>query len=163
MGEGRSAYRKEAKKIVDSNKYMVLATADTEGKPWSATVAFAYDKDYNFYFISAVDSRHAENISKNPRVSFVIFDSTQDIGDSEGIQAEGRASVVERGDVEKVIGIYVKRLFPKSDMAPSEMYRPEYYSGASEFRFFRIKATGVNITGTEDRRTEVDLRETEDE
>ena len=56
---------------------------------------YTYDKDFNIYFLSAIDSRHAEDIIANPNVSFSVFDSRQPVGESDAIQAEGKASLVE--------------------------------------------------------------------
>lgn len=150
------SYEDKAESIIKHNMYLSLSTCDMERKPWVATVFYAHDKEYNFYFLSAVDSRHAKNILENPNVAFSIFNSGQPVGSSEGVQAEGTASAVEGKDVKKVIELYSEKAFPKSTIAPTIRYEPEYFSGNSEFKFFRIKITKIYTTGPE-RRIEVDL------
>ena len=83
-----------ARQLIANNKYMVVATTDKELKPWAAPVFYVHDKKYNFFFLSAADSRHGENISENRNISIVIFDSSQPIGSYDGVQMEGEATVV---------------------------------------------------------------------
>lgn len=154
-------YSEKARHVIETNNYVTVATTDNEGNPWAAPVFFAYDKDYNLYFLSAVDSRHAENLAQNPNIAAVIFDSTSPVGQSDGVQLEGKVIPVERKAVAKVINIYCKRLFPNSDVPATERYIPDEYSGASEFRFFKITIVKAYTTG-EDRRVEVDFNDKEE-
>ena len=146
----------QTKKILKENKYMVLATSDKNSTPWANPVFYSNDEEYNFYFLSAIDSRHAENIIVNPKISAAIFDSTQKIGSSEGIQIEGSVSIVKRTELEKVIKLYSDKLFPTSKLSGPERYNPSDYDEPSEFRFFKITPKKVYITGV-DRRAEVSL------
>ena len=150
-------YVKRAKDIINNNSYMVVSTADKNAVPWGAPVFFANDKKYSkVYFISAIDSRHAENIEVNPKVSLAIFDSNSPIGVSEGVQIEGTASSVGKAEIDEATKTYSARLSAKAE-AP-EKYDPKLYLPPSEFRFFKIQLDCVYVTG-EDRRTEVDLSE----
>ncbi len=149
-------YGEMARHIIDQSRYMVIATSDKHARPWAAPVFFAYDDKFNLYFISAVDSKHAENISRNPYVAVSIFDSTQPIGMSDGVQIEGRTSVVERSKLKAVIDIYCSRLFNSANVSDSSRYNESEYSGASEFRFFKIEVTQAYVTGV-DRRVKVEL------
>jgi nitroimidazol reductase NimA-like FMN-containing flavoprotein (pyridoxamine 5'-phosphate oxidase superfamily) len=156
VDEHYNAYEEKAKKILSGCTYMVIGTSTTNGKPWVASVLYVYDKDYNLYFLSAVDAEHSENILKNPKVSVSIFDSHQRIGISDGIQIEGKAELVEKGEIKRVITLYCEKVFPDSDMPPTTRYKPEEYLGASEFRFFKVKLVNAYITG-EDRRIKIEL------
>ncbi len=152
-----SAYEEKAKRILDNCTYMVIGTSTKRGTPWVAPVLFVYDNDFNIYFLSAVDALHSKNILENADVAISIFDSRQEIGVSEGIQASGKASLVEKGDIENAITLYCKKVFPDSDMKPTKRYVPENYLGSAEFRFFKIKLAAAYVTG-EDRRVEIELR-----
>ncbi len=151
-----NAYEQKAKEILNECLYMVVGTSTGDGKPWIAPVLYVYDKDYNLYFLSAVDAVHSSNIQKNPNVSIAIFDSHQKIGMSEGVQIEGKAELVEKGEINKVIKLYCDKAFPDSDVAPTKRYKPEEYLGASEFRFFKVKPVNTYMTG-EDRHVKVQL------
>lgn len=49
-------------KYLKTQHTMYLATND--GKPWSATVFYAVDDKFNFYYIGPPDSRHNQAIKK---------------------------------------------------------------------------------------------------
>lgn len=157
MAKTYKSYDEKAHTIIKDNNYMSLASSSKEGKPWVVAVFYSCDKDYNFYFLSAVDSKHAKQMLANPNVAFVIFDSGQKIGESDAVEVEGVVSVVGEDEIKKVIEVYVKKLFPSSDMPPTTRYNPSEYIEPSEFRFFKIKPGKMYTTG-EDRRTEVDLK-----
>ena len=155
MEEEGNAYAHRARQIVESNSYMVVCTADSKGEPWGAPVFFAADQKYTkLYFISAIDSLHAKNVESNPEVSIVIFDSSSRIGSSEGVQMEGVASEVGKGEIAEAISAYSARLLEKSSSSPT--YSPEQYLDPSEFRFFKVQPRKIFVTG-EDRRTEVEI------
>ncbi len=81
------------KECLLSTDYCALATVDLNNGAWSNPVYFAWDNNYNFYFISQPHSRHMKNILKNKRVSLAIY-STAQKGDVLGIQLEGNAKVL---------------------------------------------------------------------
>ncbi len=150
------SYEEQAQYILEHNKYMVVATSTKSGKPWASPVFYAHDDNFNFYFLSAIDSLHAKNLVENPDVALVIYDSKQPIGFAEQIQVLGKATVLDLKEVGKAIEVYCEKLFPNSKINPLERYRPGDYSGASEFRFFKIVPTKFYTTGPE-RREEVHL------
>lgn len=81
----------KAKKIIASNLYMTLATADESGKPWSTPVFFAHDDEYNLYWVSYTEAIHSKNIETRKELGVVIFDSTAPEGEGDGVyfDAEG--------------------------------------------------------------------------
>ncbi len=156
------SYGGKAKVIIENNNYMVLASCAAEGQSWASPVFFTHDGKYDLYFLSAVDSQHCKNIAKNGKVGIAIFDSTQGLGSSDGVQIIGTVSPVDMKDLKKVIELYVAKLFPSSDVPPTERYNPEDYDEASEMRFYKVELKKVYITGP-DRRVEIDLTEDKEE
>ena len=52
--------------LLSGSTYLSLATADENGTPWASPVVYEFDETQgNLFFISAPDSRHIRNISKN--------------------------------------------------------------------------------------------------
>ena len=88
----------KAKEIIKDNIYLTLATSDGE-EAWATPLYYCSDNEYNFYFISQLDSLHTVNFLKNPKVSFAIFDSHQPEGQGNGVQGNGKVSLLE-GDKE---------------------------------------------------------------
>jgi len=71
----------KTKKLIEENLYLTMAVATKTGKPWTANIYYAYDKDYNFYWYSQADTLHSKYIEENPEVAISIFDSTA-VGDN---------------------------------------------------------------------------------
>lgn len=53
-----------ARKIVSDNNYLTLGTIGKE--PWVAPLYYATDPNFNFYYISQMDSRHTQHVLKIP-------------------------------------------------------------------------------------------------
>ncbi|MDE1850765.1 MAG: pyridoxamine 5'-phosphate oxidase family protein [Candidatus Micrarchaeota archaeon] len=151
------SYEEKAESIIEHNNYMVIGTSSRKGRPWAAAVFYVYDYKGNFYFLSAVDSLHIKNGVENPFLSLVIFDSGQPLGTSDSVQVEGTLSPVKKSEIKKVITLYCKKLFPRSELSPFERYNPNNYSGASEFQFFKVTVANAYTSGP-DRRVAVKLR-----
>jgi nitroimidazol reductase NimA-like FMN-containing flavoprotein (pyridoxamine 5'-phosphate oxidase superfamily) len=64
-----------ARSIVDSNRYMTLATADEHGSPWASPVWYAPVEYREFLWVSSPEARHSRNLATRPELAMVIFDS----------------------------------------------------------------------------------------
>ena len=92
----------KAIKILKSSKYLSLATNDGN-TPWVAPLFYCLDEDFNFYFISQMDSLHTNHIMKQPNVSFAVFDSHQREGEGNGVQGSGTVEMLS--DTELIKGL----------------------------------------------------------
>jgi len=81
-----------------SHNTMTLATCAGD-TPWAATVFFA-SEDLKLYFFSAPESRHCQNLARNPRVAVTVQEDYQDWRKIKGIQLEGWVELVD-GVLEK--------------------------------------------------------------
>ena len=70
--------------IVDDGLYLVLGTADADGRPWTTPVYFAHSGYREFVWVSKPGAQHSRNIEARPEVSIVVFDSTVPIGTGGG-------------------------------------------------------------------------------
>jgi nitroimidazol reductase NimA-like FMN-containing flavoprotein (pyridoxamine 5'-phosphate oxidase superfamily) len=64
-----------ARTVVDSNRFMTLATADGGGAPWASPVWYAPNEYREFYWVSKPGARHSLNLMVRPELAIVIFDS----------------------------------------------------------------------------------------
>jgi nitroimidazol reductase NimA-like FMN-containing flavoprotein (pyridoxamine 5'-phosphate oxidase superfamily) len=69
--------RAVARLIIDSNRYMTLATADDDGMPWASPVWYAPTEYREFYWVSSPEATHSLNLAVRPQLAIVIFDSHQ--------------------------------------------------------------------------------------
>jgi len=88
-----------ARAIIESNRYMVLGTADETGVPWVTPVWFAQSELRRFIWLSSPDRRHSANVVVRPEVSIVIFDSTVAEGDARAVYMAGRPEQVPDADL----------------------------------------------------------------
>src|SRR5919204_2372816 len=98
-----------ARRIVEANMYMTIATANAEGRPWVSPVWFAPGSQSEFLWVSAPEARHSRNIALRPEVAIVIFDSTVPVGSAEALYVEAVTEQLSDGDLDEAIEIYSRR------------------------------------------------------
>jgi Pyridoxamine 5'-phosphate oxidase len=98
-----------ARSIIDTNLYMVLATADEVGRPWASPVYFASSGYAEFFWVSSPDATHSRNIATRPQISVVIFDSQVPIGTGQGVYMPAVAEEVAGAELERGIKIFSQR------------------------------------------------------
>ena len=94
----KNKYIEKAKEIVHENIYMTIATASKEGLPWVSPVFFAYDSEYNLYWVSNKNSLHSTLIRSNPQVAIVIFNSKAPEGEGDGVYFEANVNELNNED-----------------------------------------------------------------
>jgi uncharacterized protein YhbP (UPF0306 family) len=93
---------KRIKECLNSTNIAVLATRNNEST-WATPVYFCYDNKFNFYFLSAGETRHMKDIRDDPRVGIAIFTPPQFSGIYQiGLQVEGVAAEVPDEQIEEV-------------------------------------------------------------
>jgi Pyridoxamine 5'-phosphate oxidase len=95
--------------IIDASLYLVLATADETGRPWSTPVYFAHERYQEFYWVSAPDTTHSVNIEGRPEVGIVIFDSHAPIGTGQGVYISATAAQATGDDLRRGIETFSGR------------------------------------------------------
>lgn len=99
-----------ARTIIDTQLYLVLATADAAGRPWSSPVYFAHAGPAEFFWVSSPDATHSRNIATRPEVGMVIFDSGAAIGTGQGVYMSAVAEQVGADDdVARGIAVFSRR------------------------------------------------------
>ncbi|MER5649320.1 pyridoxamine 5'-phosphate oxidase family protein [Streptosporangium sp. NPDC002524] len=75
-------------RLLGDSRYLVLATADRQGRPWATPVFFAARDEDRLFWVSAPDSRHSRNIAERPDVAVTVFDSHAPVGGAEALYLE---------------------------------------------------------------------------
>jgi general stress protein 26 len=57
-----------AKRLLDSNRYMTIATVGDDGHPWATPVHFSPDRYRHMFWISDPEAQHSRNIRARPEV-----------------------------------------------------------------------------------------------
>jgi hypothetical protein len=101
--------RSMARRIIDENLYMTLATADGAGVPWVSPVYYAVADYREFVWVSRPDARHSANLASRRELSVVIFDSQVPIGTGQAVYMEATAELVNDGDIDPAIEVFSNR------------------------------------------------------
>jgi nitroimidazol reductase NimA-like FMN-containing flavoprotein (pyridoxamine 5'-phosphate oxidase superfamily) len=98
-----------AREIIEANRYLVLATADATGRPWSSPVYFAHIDFTEFFWVSSVHVTHSRNIAARPEVGIVVFDSQAAIGTGQGVYMSAVAKLLGTGEISSAIEAFSRR------------------------------------------------------
>src|SRR5262245_41061081 len=144
-----------AREIVDGSMYMVLGTADEDGRPWVSPVYFAVSGYRDFFWVSLPDAQHSRNLAGRPEVSMVVFDSSAPIGTGQGVYMSARAEELEGEELERGIEVFAARsqehgarAWSADDVRPPAPHRPYRAAGDGPWPLDKDAAPG-------DRRTPV--------
>ena len=135
-----------ARRLVDTNQYMTVATADADGRPWISPVWFASASATDFLWVSSPDARHSRNIAVRPEIAIVVFDSTVPVGGAEALYVEARAEQVE--DVDDPIAVFSRR----SVAVGAQQWEPAHVLPPAPLRLYRARAVSQSVLGRGDER-----------
>jgi pyridoxine/pyridoxamine 5'-phosphate oxidase len=142
-----------ARKIIDDNLYMVVATADRSGQPWATPVYFAHRDYRDFFWISEADATHSINLRDRREVGIVIFDSSVPINGGQGVYIGGVAREIPAHETGEGIEIYSRR----SDGHGGQTISAEDVSPPSQHRLFQATAEATYVLDEHDHRVELSL------
>jgi Pyridoxamine 5'-phosphate oxidase len=98
-----------ARDLIEASRYLVLATADAWGRPWSSPVYFAHIGFTEFFWVSSPAVTHSKNIAVRPEVGIAIFDSRAAIGAGQGVYVSAVAKLLEDGEIAPGIEAFSRR------------------------------------------------------
>ncbi|MFJ4790239.1 pyridoxamine 5'-phosphate oxidase family protein [Streptomyces sp. NPDC088794] len=145
-----------ARGIVEANLYMVLATADQDGRPWSTPVYFAHVDCREFVWVSSLHATHSRNIEVRPEVGISVFDSSVPIGTGQGVYMSAVAARVDESEIERTIDVFSRRSVGHGGL----VWTPDDVQDTSGLVLYRAVADAHWILakdGTPDHRIPADL------
>ncbi|TDD64367.1 pyridoxamine 5'-phosphate oxidase family protein [Jiangella aurantiaca] len=137
-----------ARRLIERTRYMSLGTVDPDGRARVSPVYYAPDGYDIFYWMSAPEARHSQNIVRHPEVSMVIYDSTVPIGgDVRAVYLLATAGQVPDDELEACAPVACRARFPeRQEPFPVEwLYPPE------RLRLWRARVTehSVHVRGSD--------------
>lgn len=99
----------ELARLVEASPYLVLATADATGRPWSSPVYFAHIGLTEFFWVSSPEVTHSRNIAVRPEVGIAIFDSRAPIGAGQGVYMSAVAKLLGDGEIARGVEAFSHR------------------------------------------------------
>lgn len=108
------------RRLLREARYLNLATVSPEGRPWAATLEYAWLADpLRFVFGSAGLSRHGLNIAVNPSVSGALFTAPStpglDIAAVDGAQFTGTCGEISADELDEYYSDFYRAVFPDPD------------------------------------------------
>ena len=94
-----------ARRVIDANHYMTLATLDPDGHPRLSPVYYTASRYTDFYWVSSPEAHHSRNLAAHPQVQIVIFDSTAPVGQAEAVYLLGLAKQIADEELEPVLPV----------------------------------------------------------
>ena len=140
-----------AREILDINRYMTLATADGDGRPWASPVWYAHQGYTDLLWVSRPGARHSRNLAVRPELAIVIFDSTVPEGSGQAVYVEALAE--ELGGAEREQGIAV--ISRRSEAYGAERWSVADVTGPAPLRLYRARASAHFILDAHDQRLAV--------
>ncbi len=133
-----------ARTVLDANSYMVLGTVEGDGSARVSPVYFNHHRYRDLYWVSTPDSTHSGNLSRDPRVSIVVFDSTAPSEETQAVYLTGSAAEVPSDQLEQACAVAFVHVGPGADA-----FTVEELSGDAPFRLYRatIASAEAHIRG----------------
>ena len=102
--------RSDIDRILATNRYIVLGTADEAGQPWVTPVFFAPLDADRVCWVSSPDSRHSRNIAHRAAIAITAFDSTVEVGQAEAAYFDAEAAAASPVETEAALQALNARL-----------------------------------------------------
>lgn len=105
-----------ARDILDTVRYVVLATADADGVPWSSPVWYAHEEYGEIFWVSHPGARHSHNIEARPGIAMVVFDSTVPPGTGQAVYMTATAAqVTDDAEIDRGLAVFNRTSLREGD------------------------------------------------
>ena len=128
-----------ARRVIDGNLYMTLATLDPDGSPRLSPVYFTPARYTDLYWVSSPDAHHSRNVRERPAVEIVIFDSSVAVGHAEAVYISARAREFAQEELAAVIG----EAF--GERGGARRFAPEELHGEGDLRLYVASASSWEV------------------
>jgi hypothetical protein len=128
-----------ARRVIDANLYMTLATLDPGGAPRLSPFYYTPARYRDFYWVSSPDAHHSRNLLERPDVQIVIFDSSVAVGHAEAVYISARAREVREDELPAVVG----EAF--GERGGARRFAPEELRGEGDLRLYVASATSWEV------------------
>lgn len=129
-----------ARRVIDGNRYLVLGTVESDGRPRLSPVYFTPARYGDFYWVSSPEAQHSRNVRDRPDVQIVVFDSSVLPNHSEAVYMSATARQVPDEELPALVG---EAFDP--DGRGGRAFTPEELSGDGDLRLYVATATSYDV------------------
>ncbi|WP_127794501.1 pyridoxamine 5'-phosphate oxidase family protein [Agromyces sp. LHK192] len=141
-----------ARRVVEANTYLTLATADASGNPWATPVWFAPSDDLrDWYWMSRPATRHSANLAERGSAAFAVFDSGSSTSGAQAVYGEGAVSPVAEDDLDRHLAVYAERSIERGE----GVWDRSRVTGSAPLRLYRLHASALYALDENEHRLEV--------
>jgi uncharacterized pyridoxamine 5'-phosphate oxidase family protein len=101
----------KVRKFLEKHSMGVLSTVSEDGKPWGSAIYFVTDDDFNFYFVTRVNTLQHQNMNYLPVAAITVADSDS----QQTVQVMGAISRVSTSDMVDIVFNKLVKIRPHSD------------------------------------------------
>jgi nitroimidazol reductase NimA-like FMN-containing flavoprotein (pyridoxamine 5'-phosphate oxidase superfamily)/uncharacterized glyoxalase superfamily protein PhnB len=132
--------------VVDGNRYMTLGTVGPDGGPRVTPVYYTHDEYRTYYWVSSPQARHSGNLTGQPFVSIVIYDSSVEPAQTRAVYVDATAARVPDDELAAACAVAFR-----SVGEGARAFTPKELSGSAQLRLYRADATShaVHIRGSD--------------
>jgi hypothetical protein len=133
------------RRLLGEARYLNLATVSPDGRPWVATMEYAWLGDpLRFLFGSATGSLHSRNIASSPRISGSLFVGPGsvaglDLAAVDGAQFTGTCAEITAGDLDRYHSLFYEAVFPDEAERAQWMLPRTSLRAPAEHRLYLIE------------------------
>jgi nitroimidazol reductase NimA-like FMN-containing flavoprotein (pyridoxamine 5'-phosphate oxidase superfamily) len=142
-----------ARQIIDDNRYLTLATADSAGNPWASPVWYAHADYTSFLWVSQPQARHSRNLAARAAVSVVIFDSTVPERQAQAVYLQAMVGELRGAERDHAIKIFSS----KSQALGLREWRTADVTTPAPQRLYLARASACYILAPGDQRLPVNV------
>lgn len=132
-----------ARRVIDGNHYMTLATLDPDGRPRLSPVYYTCVRYAAFYWISSAGAQHSRNLAERPAVEIVIFDSTARVGEGEAVYIAANATEVADHELDEVAAEAFRTTAGARQLTPRDLRHADLCLYVA-----RMRSCEVHVPGT---------------
>jgi hypothetical protein len=128
-----------ARRVIDVNHYMTMATLDSDGRPRLSPVYYTAARYSDFYWLSTPGAHHSGNVAARPEVEIVIFDSTAAVGEGEAVYLSAVARRIRDDELDAVCPEAFRTT------AGARRFQPDEIRGDAPLRLYVARSTACEV------------------
>lgn len=133
--------RERARRLLDEQQNLVLATVDAAAIPWIAPVFYVPDEHYELFWTSDREARHSANVRATGTAAIVVYraEPGQPV---DGVYAQAEVSELEGSDdIAHGIEVMTRRRQPERWVIETAAD----VSGDGPWRIYRARLTSIEV------------------
>ncbi|WP_327352406.1 pyridoxamine 5'-phosphate oxidase family protein [Streptomyces sp. NBC_01304] len=133
------------RRLLDTARYLNLATVSADGSPWVATLEYAWlaGPPLRFVFGSATGSRHSRDVARSARVSGSLFVAGGgpglDVAAVDGAQFTGTCAEVTAAELDRYHSVFYETVFPDEQQRSEWSLPPNALRAPAGHRLYLVE------------------------